>query len=681
MIRLKKAFGIFLAVLMILSAIPFSASAATTPAKPKSISATSTASSVKVKWSKVSGASGYTVYRYYSSTKKSTKLVNTKNLYYTASKLKAANTYSYYVKAYKKSGKKTYYSKASSKVYISTRPAKVTGLKKTSQTYGKASFSWNKVSGATGYKVVVAKDSGFKNIYKNYYPKTNSVSVTGLADNVAYYVRVYAYRTYNKKNYYGSVSSYVTCKITVATTTVKDTTTYQTMLGFGCSSAWWSKTVGGWDDTRDDIMELLYGKTKGIGLNVYRYNLGAGSDKDETVVAWNRAESFLDDSGKLDFSKDASAQKCLETANSINPNLRVTLFANSAPYQYTSNGKTYSDYNPFNDGDSNEYDPTVIFATNLDVSHYKDFANYVVDCAKYFKGEGYNVTDVSPINEPECGWQAYSNGTSKQEGCHFDYTSTRAFYLSMYNALEENNMLDDTQLSVFESGQIGDGHSSFSKYLSLIFQNEKLKNYVNSISGHSYYIDGENDTRTGAAIFLKNSFPDKPFRMTEYCQLIGGTSGLGIDKGIDLANTICDDLTLLNATEWDWWVGVAGGDYCDGLVYVNANDHSYYTSKRLYTLGNYSKFINEGAKRVYLSENSSALRGCAFKNTDGSLVIVYINSSTSEQSTKVSASGYSSYSTYVTDKSSNLANKTNGSFSSGTRISVPASSVTTVVLK
>ncbi len=59
--------------------------------------------------------------------------------------------------------------------------------------------------------------------------------------------------------------------------TVLDTTaTYQTMNGFGASACWWSQDIGSWENS-EEILSYLYDKDKGIGLNIYRYNLGAGS--------------------------------------------------------------------------------------------------------------------------------------------------------------------------------------------------------------------------------------------------------------------------------------------------------------------------------------------------------------------------------------------------------------------
>ena len=89
---------------------------------------------------------------------------------------------------------------------------------------------------------------------------------------------------------------------------------FQTFERFGASGAWWAQIVGGWTHTdpqsglavRDRISELLYSKEKGIGLGIYRYNIGAGSKssgKGTYSEPARRTESFYNDSGEYDWNR------------------------------------------------------------------------------------------------------------------------------------------------------------------------------------------------------------------------------------------------------------------------------------------------------------------------------------------------------------------------------------------
>ena len=66
--------------------------------------------------------------------------------------------------------------------------------------------------------------------------------------------------------------------------------TLQTTKGWGTSACWWSQACKD-SDTQDKIIDLLYGKD-GLGLNIYRYNVGGGTDPDNCRVPdpWRRTE-------------------------------------------------------------------------------------------------------------------------------------------------------------------------------------------------------------------------------------------------------------------------------------------------------------------------------------------------------------------------------------------------------
>ncbi len=75
------------------------------------------------------------------------------------------------------------------------------------------------------------------------------------------------------------------------------------MQGFGASGAWWAQYVGGADEpdnlngtpVRDHIAELLYNKETGIGMDIFRFNIGAGSlesGRGEFGNPWRRTATF-----------------------------------------------------------------------------------------------------------------------------------------------------------------------------------------------------------------------------------------------------------------------------------------------------------------------------------------------------------------------------------------------------
>lgn len=177
--------------------------ATTNPANISKVSFKSSANVVKMSWDKVSGATGYRVYKYNTSTKKWQTVANTKNTSYTFSKLKAGTTYKYTVRAYKTLDGKTYLSPKYSSFTSSTNPATVS-FKLTAGSK-KATVKWSKVTGATGYKVYYKTSKNGKWIgLKTTNNKTTSYTKTGLKKGKTYYFTVKAYRSVGGKTYNGS---------------------------------------------------------------------------------------------------------------------------------------------------------------------------------------------------------------------------------------------------------------------------------------------------------------------------------------------------------------------------------------------------------------------------------------------------------------------------------------------
>lgn len=529
--------------------------------------------------------------------------------------------------------------------------------------------------------------------------------------------------------------------------TVIDTATqYQTIEGFGASAAWWSQEVGTWENA-EDIIRLLYSPTDGIGLNIYRYNLGGGSEdqKDYALyVAGARTHCFMQKDGTYNWNNDAGAMNALSIANRLNPHLKVTLFANSAPYFMTKSGKTYGALETYTENDETKTRGT----ENLDSSKFSDFAAYITACAEHFIDEGYNVTAVSPINEPEWDWSGWYNGdgtqSSNQEGCHFNEDTARAFYNNaMVPALQNSSKLNGkVSLEVWESGQInhnwwwerfmnqcfstevptsGGGCNGGTTGTDYASNNANIRSYVNTVSTHSYWASTADREAAAKLLTAGQYFKDQNLkvRQTEYCQMNtdastgvlghiqaegGNTNGMTIDYGLALADIIYQDMTILNATEWDWWTACGKGVYPDSLVYINDANHSRIEpSKRLWALGNYSKFIQEGAKRIAVTtgdnlgkelvtnttytwtsgENSGVdknnyLEQTAYLNPDGSVVVVYINNSDTTECTTFTDGTYTHFESYVTDATRDLKQYQSGSPDGA--VYLPAKSVITVVL-
>ena len=176
------------------------------PGKTSNITATQSASAIKLTWKKVTGATGYRIYQYNFKTGKYEKIktiTSDKNTY-TVKKLKAGTTYKFAVKAYTKDNGETLWAASSKSIKTATEPAvptvKITAASK------KATLKWNKVTGATGYVVYMKNSDGsYKKLGST---KSTSYTKKSLKSGKKYYFRVRAYKTVEGKNIYGGYKTY-----------------------------------------------------------------------------------------------------------------------------------------------------------------------------------------------------------------------------------------------------------------------------------------------------------------------------------------------------------------------------------------------------------------------------------------------------------------------------------------
>jgi O-glycosyl hydrolase len=210
------------------------------------------------------------------------------------------------------------------------------------------------------------------------------------------------------------------------------------------------------------------------------------------------------------------------------------------------------------------------------------------------------------------------------------------------------------------------------------------------ISYHSYWSDeipeklGPHRETLGRAF---TNFPNWKIWQSEYC-IMEGNRDLGMDAALRMARVIHCDLTLVNASAWQWWLAVSGGDYKDGLIYTDyrrAGDaETIYESKLLWTLGNFSRFIRPGMVRVELSgaQDVQGLMASAYLDEkSGRSVLVLINESAEPQAVQIRFKSARAagkwFAPYTTSAQANLAAGKNLKLTE--TISIPPRSVMTLV--
>jgi len=483
---------------------------------------------------------------------------------------------------------------------------------------------------------------------------------------------------------------------------------YQTMAGFGASDCWTMQYVGKYwaEAEKEKAARLLFstgmdadGSPRGIGLSIWRFNLGAGTieqgDSGKIKDITRRAECFLNEKGEYDFGKQAGQQWFLDKAKSYGCRQFVA-FSNSPPVGFTRNGKGFAP----KDGNA-----------NLRADMYDDFADYLVTVLGYFKNKKrIDFKYISPVNEPQWPW----NGTY-QEGSPWQTAEIKKLALELDKALQRKK--SKTKIILPEAGHWNDTYRPKERASNMMYElfDPQSANYVGDlktverlIAGHSYWTDSSNAYLTDVRLRVKAEADKYNLKVhqTEWSLLskmpledMPESFGKATytDIALFMAKVMYADLVFAGASEWSFWTAMdaeqwgfknrynllrmhtTGGDYAPATNGGTVSD-----VKTLWVLGNYSRFVRPGYKRIETTPagDLSGLMGVSFLSpNDREIVSVLTNNSTKPISVEVGLSPLyqkrvRETKCYLTDKEHNLS-KTDVTL--GKSLELPAKSVTTVV--
>lgn len=474
--------------------------------------------------------------------------------------------------------------------------------------------------------------------------------------------------------------------------------TFQTIEHFGASDAWSAQFVGLWPDQKKNaIAELLFsnevdaeGNPQGIGLSMWRFNIGAGSAEQGAQSGirdeWRRAESFMNADGSYDWSKQAGQVWFAKAAKEFGV-ANLLVFPNSPPVSMTNTGQAYA----------------IIGRSNLSSANYDAYGEYLAQVIKGLGEKGLTIDYVSPVNEPQWDWSDRG-----QEGTPFWNTEVAELVKALDNALEKNKLT--TKIDIAEAGKINYLYEQADKngrgeQIADFFQPESsnfigdLKHVSRSISAHSYFTTSPFESAITQRESLRtalNTVEGLSYWMSEYCilgdnggEINGNGRDLGINPALYVAKVIHNDLTVSDASAWHWWIALSPYDYKDGLIYIDKNkeDGDFYESKMLWGLGNFSRFIRPGYQRIGVElnnqkEQSPEFLVSAYQSADKrEVVLVLVNSKINDLKVDFSGDGssYTSKSLFITSQNKSLEFVEMGI--SRNAIVIPARSIVTIVLE
>lgn len=494
--------------------------------------------------------------------------------------------------------------------------------------------------------------------------------------------------------------------------------TYQTMADFGASDCWTADFVGKYfsNTEKEKAAKWLFsqemdanGNPQGIGLSMWRINLGAGTAEQGSNSGIDdvtrRGYCYLKTDGTYDWTKSAGQQYFMQKAKAYGVE-HFLLFSNSAPVQFTKNGKGYA-----NAG---------VQGSNLEDKHYGDFANFLTTTTKHFIDEGYNITLIDPVNEPQYDWTDGQEGSPWTNECIAKLARELDASISQQGLTSQILLPEACQWNaLYMDGTEKRANNQIEAFFNPANSDTYIGNLTHlkkAVAGHSYWTFGTNEELENIrkAVAEKAELYNLEVHQTEWSMLDKEPSTSAgfpasydaasyIDIALYMGKLIHCDLTFGNMTSWSYWTTFAQEKWGQKnrfyLIRMNAQGdegkESYGDLTRggkltdnanLWVLGNYSRFIRPGYKRIDMTtpqpESLNKLMGSAYISADGKqLVLVYVNMG-SATGVNINVEGQTqakSIKLYRTSETENLKNIT-GEYTLGNRIMIPKKNVSTFVI-
>ncbi|MBW9111955.1 discoidin domain-containing protein [Microbacterium trichothecenolyticum] len=413
---------------------------------------------------------------------------------------------------------------------------------------------------------------------------------------------------------------------TTTTVLVDPSIRYQTYEGFGSTL----------EDTtiyhltrlspthREEALQAIFSEANGINFNLMRTTIGCADfcRTAKTTGFW----TYDDNGGVADptlanfsIQRDITDGKIsvMQDILRINPETRFFASMWSPPaWMKTSNSIIAPDNKNCAELPANAHTVHHGAATGSSVDYYPVLAQYYVKYIQAYQAQGIPIAVVSLQNEPDIARTYPTNCFTPAQEADFAAVLRTAFNTAGLTTKVWG--LDDNQHSAFP---VGDD----------LLADPADRGNIDGLGFHNY--EGQKMWAPEAFTAL---YPDKTTHLTEITQGanklieyfrsgVSSYNGWGMMFQFSTVNG-----TLYNAGP-GWWqdipVNMSDPDAdTPPMIMPKASDytdfdlHMYY-----YVFGQFSKFLHQGAQRIDSPDRMGDIYNVAFRNPDGTLVVVVVN--------------------------------------------------------
>lgn len=383
---------------------------------------------------------------------------------------------------------------------------------------------------------------------------------------------------------------------------INEAATYQSIDGFGGaltdSSAWVIYN----SPQRNAIMNDLFSVAGGAGYNLVRVPMGSSD--------FARSHYTYDDTccDLNDFSVNhdtAYIIPLLQQARQLNPELKLMALPWSAPAWMKFNN-------------------SLLGGGYLRNDLYGLYANYFVRFLQAYNSHGLPVYAVSMQNEPHHAASSYAS-------MQMEPNDQSNFATHNLRPALNNAGLGTVKILGWDHNWYDNGGPARFPFDVMSYNNSQALSSVAGVAYHCYESpDGSYSLQTD----FRNAYPSKEVHFTECSGGDWATNQAGNLKWT-LQNNVIGPLRNWAKSSLYWNIAldqnhgprVGGCDNCRGMITVNTATGTYTKNEEYYSWGHLAKVVRTGAVRLgSTSLGNGSIETVAFKNPDGSLALVALNS-------------------------------------------------------